>query len=269
MRTEIHWIVEEFDPANGLGSLVSPARELGIHVHLVDYCRTHEVRWEQIPGDAFLVFSGSLQEFEVAQRQVPHGRVGAFGQVGDFDTARYLPWLGESALNKGGFVCTGYDARLRAASLFRNLSAQSPIGKVFLRPNSANKEFGGRMVDSPDSLSAVLAGQDATQIWVAPAMPVAHATEFRCIVQRDEARVVSVGSGHRKCTGTADAAKEFAEQCARDLKIYPLPPLYCLDVVAMSSADWRVVEMGHFPTSAIYDAPPEPIVAAVAQIARL
>lgn len=218
-------------------------------------------RWPKHLGEP-TVFHGSLANADRIARELPW-RPGAFCATDRFACSTWWPAAVDDLVSSSYVVTT-------AAALVADGPLHEFGDRVFVRPDSPLKPFGGRVLDRDRiTLAALDHGfyydDEELSVVVAPAVEVG--AEWRFVVAG--ARVVA-GSGYApdgRTAGTAITDSHASWHYAADVitRLSPPDPVYILDVCE-TPAGLRVLELNPFSGADLYNCDRRAVVEAVHEL---
>lgn len=217
------------------------------------------------PPGAAALFYGSLNAAEERVRGFGW-RPGVIGTMANLECSTYYPHLASLLLNHR-YVLTTVEALVA-----RPREVLAPLGapeRVFVRPDSPEKPFSGRVVEvAALSLRALDHGfyyDDASlPVIASPARPVER--EWRLVVAGG--RVVA-GCEYRDREGATPGAPDEVYALARRVAGLPWQPdpIYVLDICSAEGA-LHVLELNSFSCSDLYACDADAVVEAASVVAR-
>lgn len=220
---------------------------------------------EQVPPTACVLFLGTLPLMAHIQAR-RQWRPGGWCSQARLACSVYYAHLGAFLLNQRYTLLPCAEVVRQARRLAAELGRE---GRLFLRPDSARKEFSGRVVSQhgvEQALASVLT--DPTSL-VLVAEPQEVAREWRLVVRQDEVVAASQyreGGAPALRAGCPDEVRAFASAVLSQVAWRP-DPLFMLDV-GETPGGLRVIELNSFSCSGLYACELAPVVAAAAACAR-
>ena len=221
---------------------------------------------ESIPFDASVVFTGTLtllRYIRENRRWVP----GGWCNFDNLACSKYYTYFGPHLLNRNYTVLPIAEA----IRLQEHLGRAFAIGaNVFVRPDSVDKSFSGKLVniDSLDQFLAAKAFDPTTLILIAEPREIGR--EWRLFVAHSEVVTGSqyLMSGQTKlAAGIPSEVSQFASKVLREVTWRP-DPLFVMDIGETKSG-LHVVELNSFSCSGLCSCDLEAYVGTASRFAEL
>jgi hypothetical protein len=221
---------------------------------------------EKIPLDASVVFTGTLTLMQYIQRYrrwVP----GGWCTFKNLACSTYYAHFGRFLLNRNYTMLPIVEAIRQQDRICSSLGRN---GVVFVRPDSVEKTFSGKLVnvDSFERFLESKASDITTMIMIAEPQQISH--EWRLFVAQSE---VITGSQYRLngqtsvAPGIPSEVNKFATQVLMEIRWRP-DPLFVMDVCE-SDNGLRIVELNSFSCSGHCDCDLDAYVAVASRFAGL
>lgn len=219
-----------------------------------EYKVVSEFNLEDFDKDDCVIFFGSLGMAQDVRRKAPW-IPGVYCDLPKFECTYYYPRFGKYLLNENYVMLPFGDLMRRKQFLLDNLGKN---GKIFIRPNSGFKIFGGTILDNWD-LRYLTQRIDPEKLIIA-ATPENIKYEWRLVVVNNK---IIGGSQyiendeivHGSCPlFVIDYGQEVIENCN-----YKPERAWCLDICETGDGLY-VLEVNAFSTSGLYETPLEEVV---------
>lgn len=264
------WLLESDVFDDDLLPMLDELKRQNIEYKVADHMTSiHPERVQALfPPDDCVVFYGSLGMSRIVKLHtswVP----GIFCELPHYECVYYYPRIHKYLLNSN-YVMLPFGELTRRKEFLLDLFGKD--GKIFIRPSSPFKIFGGKVIDSKNWESDIKFVQfynvEAEKVVVvAPPKVVTH--EWRVVVV--DGKAIS-GSQYIKNDEIESGP------CPKDVMIYAQWVLcnidykpdraWCLDVCRTDDDFLHVLEVGAFSTCGLYQCPMEPIIREVSRVAQ-
>lgn len=221
---------------------------------------------ETVPLDFCVVFCGTLTLMSYIQRR----RRWAPGGWCNFDNLKcstYYAHFGPFLLNRNYSMMPAIEAIRQRDRLYSSLGRDDLI---FVRPDSVDKSFAGKLVDA-DSFKSSLSSKAFDQTtMVLVAEPREIACEWRLFIAHSK---IVTGSQYRRdgrtdvAPGIPQQVAEFASKALAEIAWRP-DPLFVMDVCE-SNDGFRIVELNSFSCSGHCECDLDAYVSAASRFAAL
>lgn len=224
------------------------------------------------PGDQ-VIFYGSIQTVKWLRRNAPF-LVWIFWDSTEFDCTEYYHLFGKFLLNRHFHLATIAQLKYYHPSFFRSDGAHT-----FVRPNTGDKVFTGMVVDGNKFLfdnKEVLCYAPPDNTLVVLADPQQVGREWRLVICEGKVLTHSQYADHRPIAAkTSDETTKvlaFANEVLATVKFSP-HPVWTLDICEVGDlagvrGELKVLEVGSFSCSGMYDGDWNLIVQAVTQLVK-
>lgn len=265
------WLIEANVAGLPSEALQAAIRRQGMSVHVVKpflhaAAPADILGAETVPMDACVVFTGTLTLMRYIQqrrRWIP----GGWCTFDNLACSKYYSYFGPFLLNRNYCLLPIAEAIRLKDQLDSHFARE---GSLFVRPDSVDKSFSGKLV-AANALASFLAPKETdptTMVLVAEPQTITH--EWRLFVAHGK---VITGSQYRLHGETAVEAGlpspviEFANQVLAEVKWRP-DPLFVMDVCE-TSAGFRIVELNSFSCSGQCECDLDVYVSVASQFAAL
>jgi len=218
------------------------------------------------PDGACVLFWGSLG-CAYRERVAARWRPGAIGDVERFRCTAYLPALAPVLANADAIVTTVRALVERPVEVLGPLAGAE---RVFVRPDSAEKPFSGRVVALAGLTAAALDhgfyyDDLDLAVLVAPAWQVAR--EWRFVVAEGVVVAGCEYGAERRARGhdVLDGARALATEVAH--APWQAAPLYVVDIAEVDDA-LAVMELNPFSGADLYACDPRAVIGAASSVAE-
>jgi hypothetical protein len=215
-----------------------------------------------------VVFYGSLGMAQLVRRHCPWVP-GVYCDLSKYECTYYYPRLGKHLLNRDYAMLPFGELTRRREWVLDRFGVD---GRVFVRPSSPFKIFGGRVIDSrkwDEEVRFLNFYTVEPERVVVVAAPTELLCEWRVVVVDGRAvcgsqymRAGEIESGPCPDRVLGYAASVLAEAAYRPERAW------CLDVCERAGGELSVLEVGAFSTCGLYQCPAEPVVREVARVAQ-
>lgn len=260
------WIVEHvFDEDNR--NLIKSLEKSGVQHHILSNPK-YEGQWEHLVDEYEPVVTyGSIQFGELIRNVVPWWKPGHIGNEYDYLCTTYYPAFGKVALNYNYIILPFYELNNRLDILYKAVGLDNA---VFIRPNSGNKPFTGRLVYKEsfdhdyDMMGVYDVSPNALCLICEPRNVV---SEWRFFVVQGRVVTGSMYKPLKEQVKSSDSIWGHAQTFVNEAKYNP-DFIWCIDLCETSSGNIYVLEIGSFSSAGLYDCDTDVIVEAVNEIAE-
>ena len=258
------WVIEA--NVNGLPSeaLQAEIRRQGMECRVIKHFpgakRPGDIlNAETVSMDAHVIFVGTLTLMRYIQTE-RRWRPGGWCSFHNLACSAYYAHFGDFLLNRNYSLMPCADAARQADRLFRQFGR---AGQVFVRPDSVDKSFPGKLVDTDDFAELIRSISFDPTTLVLIAEPQHIGREWRLVICGDKVVAASQYLNHGTSDVAAGCPAEVLDFVSRTLhKVEWRPdPLFVVDV-GESDHGLLVLELNSFSCSGWYQCDQSAIVSA-------
>lgn len=238
------WIIEHFDPNNGLQHLASELRKQNEKLLFIDCTKGEEYKK---CSENKIIFFGSQ---ELGEKLKSEGKIGLF-----LGHNKFLHIQNQNFLNHLGLVIKFSEVKEKGFVHFPN--------GFFIRPNSWVKHFSGQVL-TPENfdkqwerVSFYIENPDI-EVIIAPLSEISQ--EFRVLYIKN--KIVTASTYNPKTKEQEETSINSLKDLIESIKDL-IPDESCtIDIAKTSSGELKVIEFNPISTSAIYRCDPKKIIEA-------
>ena len=219
---------------------------------------------EAVPLDAYAIFVGTLTLMRHIQAQRPWVP-GGWCSFQNLACSTYYAHFGPALLNRDYTLLPCAEAAREVQRLF---AQHGRAGKVFVRPDSVDKSFPGKLVDTDDFLEIMRSTSFDPATLVLIAQPQEIGREWRLVVANRRAIAASQYLDHGRsfvAAGCPSDVLHFANEALSKVAWRP-DPLFVIDVGELDNG-LHILELNSFSCSGWYQCDLSAIVAAACDCA--
>jgi hypothetical protein len=272
MNNNFVWIIEQYVYDEYEQKLIEVIKRLGCRCIIYNYIPTESIIETDLltklkPTD-IVIFHGGLQLGRKMLKYNVYPSI--FLTIENYECFRYYGFYGNHLLNSDYMMMGLNDAERNKDLIFNRFNTS----KIFIRPSNGYKSFTGQYLSFKDFkkeldlLKISYGGIDLTQLVVISSLKDIE-EEYRFVVV--DGNIVSgtlyMDKNNRPlyrayydkpCTD--ECAKEYAESL---VGIYVPDPMFTMDIVRLSSGEYKLVEINSFNCASMYGGDYKKIVEAV------
>lgn len=144
-QTKVNWLIENFSEENYYNPLKEEVKKLGHHAEFTNYIPFEGGTYNQFKDDDCVVFHGSIQLARQLNKQKKWFPLMWLTEA-NYLCSTYYAHLGKYIFNKDYVILPRDEVKRRKEWLMDIFKSES----IFIRPNSAMKEFTGHVINIKD-----------------------------------------------------------------------------------------------------------------------
>lgn len=262
------WAIEYWESRfDDLSNLIESCKKQNIDYFQFDLSDAFGKTIPHVNDEGCFVFFGSInvaRDIVAKTSWIP----GAFRTTGHYLCSYYYPRLGNLAMNAGHYIMMPYGDLLRNKNLlFRSIAED---GAVFIRPDSNDKEFTGKLVFDEDFEKDVgfMGFYDVPpELMCVISAPVNIKHEWRFVMVDGEPITGSHYKNDRDVEYTAEFPQEAFDTAKEAGKKLNPDRVWVCDICETKAGYFYVIEIGSFSNCGLYKCDTDIIVERVSSIA--